>query len=88
MNTLADRLLELGLEGALTMDGYDDCAMGVLERCGMTPIVIYDKGGVLQKLMDNGCGTYEEALEFYSYNQLGGWHGEGTPGFLEWLPER
>jgi len=86
--TLAERLLDLGLsEDALTMDGYDDCAMGILERFGMTPIVIYDKEGVLQKLMDNGCDTYEEALEFYSYNQLGGWHGDGTPGFLEWLPE-
>jgi hypothetical protein len=86
--TLAERLLDFGLsEDALTMDGYDDCAMGILERFGMTPIVIYDKERVLQKLMDNGCDTYEEALEFYSYNQLGGWHGDGTPGFLEWLPE-
>ena len=43
-----------------------------------------------ERLLDLGLSedaTYEEALEFYSYNQLGGWHGDGTPGFLEWLPE-
>ena len=30
--------------------------------------------------------TEEEAREFHDFNQLGGWHGEHTPGFME-LPE-
>ena len=72
----------MGVEDALTMDGYDDCAVGVLERCATESIVIYDKEKVLEKLMADGCDTYEEALEFYEYNQLGGWHGDRTPGFL------
>ena len=80
--TLAKQLLDLGVESALTMDGYDDCAIGILERYGMESIVLYDKEKVIQKLMDGGIDTYEEALEFYEYNQLGGWHGDMTPGFL------
>ena len=80
--TLAERLRELGVENALTMDGYDDCVVGVLERFNMEPIVLYDKAKVIHKLMDEGCDDYEDALEYYEYNQLGGWHGDKTPGFL------
>jgi len=84
--TLAEQLLDLGVESALTMDGYDDCAIGTLERFGMECIVIYDKEKVIEKLMADGCDSYEGALEFYEYNQLGGWHGDMTPGFLVRLP--
>ena len=52
----------------------------------MEPIVLYDKEKVIQQLMDEGIDTYEEALEFYEYNQLGGWLGDKTPGFLIRLP--
>lgn len=31
------------------MDGYDDCAIGVLERIGTPNIVVYDKTKVLKK---------------------------------------
>jgi len=85
--TLAERLLEIGVENALVMDGYDDCVMGVLERFGMEPIVLYDKAKVIDKLIENGCDDYEGANEFYEYNQLGGWHGDKTPGFLIRLPD-
>jgi hypothetical protein len=64
------------------MDGFDDCALGYLERFGMEPIVIYDKSAVIDKLIANGCDDYEGAVEYYEFNQLGGWHGELTPGFL------
>ena len=84
--TLADQLLDLGIESALVMDGFDDCVIGILERYGMESIVIYDKEKVIEKLKANGCDSYEGALEFYEYNQLGGWHGDMTPGFLVRLP--
>ena len=86
--TLAEQLDYLGVESALTMDGYDDCAIGILERFGMEPIVLYDRERVIQKLMDEGASTYEDALDFYLYNQLGGWRGESTPGFVVRLDER
>jgi len=85
--TLAERLLDLGVESALIMDDYDDCVIGILERYGMENIVLYDKEKVIQKLIDDGCDSYEGAVEFYEFNQLGGWHGDKTPGFLVKLPE-
>ena len=84
---LADRLLDLGIDSALVMDGYDDCVVGVLERYGMEPIVIYDKASVIQKLIEDGCDDYEGAVEFYEKNQLGAWVGDKTPGFLVRLPD-
>ena len=84
---LSERLLELGVESALVMDGYNDCVAGILERFGMESIVLYDKDKVIQKLMDEGCDSYEGAVEYYEFNQLGGWHGDKTPGFLIRLPE-
>ena len=84
--TLADQLLDLGVDSALIMDGFDDCAIGILERYGMEPVVLYDKKLVIQKLVDEGCDSYEGALEYYEHNQLGAWHGNKTPGFLVRLP--
>ena len=88
MTNLFDRLYDIGIEEPVVMSGYDDCIVGCLERFGMEPIVIYDKEKVIQQLMDEGCDSYEEALEYYEFNQLGGWHGDKTPGFLILLPTK
>jgi len=85
--TLAERLLEFGIEDALMMDGFNDCVVGILERCGMESIVIYDREKVIAKLMDDDGYSHDEALDFYQYNQLGAWLGAKTPGFVVWLPE-
>jgi len=85
-NRLTDQLLDLGVEDALTMPGYDDCVTGILERFGMEPIVLYDKEKVIQQLINEGSDGYQEALEYYEFNQVGGWHGDKTPGFLVALP--
>ena len=88
MTVLSDRLLDIGIENVLVMDGYDDCVIGVLERFGMDPVVMYDKEKVINKIMDERPGgSYEEAVEYYEFNQLGGWHGDKTPGFLVRLPK-
>ena len=78
--TKRDDLAEVDPE-ILCMDGFDDCIAGWLQRFGMEPIALYDREKVLNKIMKDG-GTYEQALEFYEFNQLGGWVGERTPGFL------
>ncbi len=68
----------------LTMDGYDDCIVGVVERYGQPPIVCYDKEKVIDKLVAEAGedGTREEAEEFFDYNQIGAWVGETTPCFI------
>jgi len=68
---------------ALIMDGgFNECIVGVLERCGQEDIVVYDKTKVIDKHMQDGL-TEEEAIEFMNYNQIGAYVGDYTPGFLE-----
>ncbi len=64
-----------------TMDGYDDCIVGVVEQFGRPPIVCYSKPMVIAKLMKDGMSE-EEAEEFWSFNQIGAYWGENTPCFL------
>jgi len=77
-----------GLEKAenikkLKMDGFNDCIEGIVERFGQIDIICYNKEKVIQKLIDDGECSYEEAMEYYEFNQLGAWVGEGTPCFLD-----
>jgi hypothetical protein len=68
-------------EGLLKMDGYDDCLVGVVERFGEDSYFIYDRELVLEKLQKGGM-SYEDAVEYYEFNQLGAYVGERTPAFL------
>ncbi len=36
------------------MDGFDDCIVGIVERCTMAPIVCYDREKVIAALMRDG----------------------------------
>ncbi len=71
---------ELENQNLLTMDGYDDCILGLGRRFDQH-FVVYDLKRVIQKLMAEGM-TEEEALEFHDFNQVGAYMGEGTPAFL------
>jgi len=66
----------------LLMDGYDDCIIGISHRFGREPIVAYDYGKVIDKLMLDGM-SIEEAIEYFEFNQLGSYVGEHTPSFIE-----
>jgi len=68
-------------ENLLKMDGFDDCAVGVVVRYGQEPILCYSYDKVIGKLMEDGI-TEEEAEEFFEYNQIGAWFGDRTPCFL------
>lgn len=68
-------------ENLLLMDGFDDCIIGVGESCGQPPRVIYDSKKVIQRLVEDGL-DYEEAVEWFNFNQLGAYMGERTPIFL------
>lgn len=65
----------------IIMDGYDDCIIGICERFGQEPIIAYDKTKVLCKLVDEGM-SYDEAVEFFEFNQIGSYVGEATPCFV------
>lgn len=65
----------------MKMDGYDDCIIGTAERCGLSPVIAYDYEKVIQKNMARGMER-EEAEDWFGYNQLNAWVGEGTPIFV------
>jgi len=79
--SVRERLTESYGEDLLFMDGYDDCIVGICERAGQPPVVAYDRGKVIGKLMGDGM-TYEEAEEFFGFNQVGAWLGDSTPCFI------
>ena len=65
----------------LRMDGYDDGVVGTVSRFGMSPVLCYDLHKVIAKMVADGM-TEEEAYEYYSFNMIGAWVGEGTPAFI------
>jgi hypothetical protein len=68
-------------EELMFMDGFDDCIEGVVERIGQPNIICYDKARVIAKSMEDGM-EYDEAEDYFNYNQLGAYVGETTPCFL------
>jgi len=67
---------------ALTMDGFDDCILGICKRFGQEPIIAYDYDKVIEQLKTYGM-TYDEAVEYFEFNQIGAWMGDHTPCFIE-----
>ena len=65
----------------VSMDGYDDCIIGMVEQFGRPPILCYDRSLVIKKLMQSEM-SYDEAEEFFEFNQIGAYVGEGTPCFF------
>ena len=59
---------------------FDPCIVGLVERFNAS-FVTYDRAKVIQVYMDDGMNE-EEAEEFFSFNTLGAWAGECTPGFI------
>jgi hypothetical protein len=67
---------------ALLADGYEDAIIGVAERCSQPILVVYDAEKCIQILVDRDGMEPDEAREFFEFNTLGAWGGEGTPVFL------
>ena len=81
---MLDEIEDILSEGeALLMeprDQYDSCLIGVGYRFHDGPLAVYDMDRVLSVLgeeMSEG-----DAQEWFEYNTLGAWVGEGTPIFV------
>lgn len=68
---------------ACSADGFDDCIIGVCTRFGQEPLLAYNYEKCIGVLMNRDGMTYEEAVEFFSFNVIGAWVGEGTPVFIQ-----
>jgi hypothetical protein len=75
---------EIGEENpqALSADGLDEAIIGVARRCGQPSLLAYSVKGIIEILMKRDGMTYPEAAEFFDYNIVGSWVGEGTPLYV------
>ena len=74
-----DEINELA-EGAILLDGFDDCIIGITEEFGNGPRILYSKEKIINKLMEDM--SEEESLEYFDFNIIGGYFGEKNPIFL------
>ena len=84
MVRLRDKYAEQYGDDLLFMDPpetFDACILGVVQRCGSEPVVVYDTQAVVAKFIEQGM-SHEEALEWFDFNVIGSWVGERTPFFL------
>ena len=70
-------------EGPLKMVGYNDCIMGTVDRFGLEhPVYLYDVSKVIGKMVERDGMTEDEAYEYFDFNMLGSWVGDGAPAFF------
>jgi hypothetical protein len=67
-------------DAIMLMDGFDDCVIGYVQQFNNC-MACYDYEKVIAKLVSDGM-TEDEAVEFWSSNQVGAYVGKGTPAFF------
>lgn len=75
-------------EEALFADGFEDALIGYCERCGISPVALYDYDKCISILMKRDGMTETDAVEFFEFNTLGAFVGEATPMFAKLLRGR
>lgn len=65
---------------------FDEAIVGTVSRVDRSPVVCYSVDKIVEILMEDGM-SQEEAYEYYEYNILGAYIGEGTPMFLASIPD-
>ena len=68
-------------EEALYPTDLKGAVLGMVERYGQSPLVLMDTKKCLDIFMERDGMTEEEAREFFEFNVIGAWTGEGTPCF-------
>ena len=68
---------------ALFADGLEDALIGIHTRFNQPLLAAYSVSKVLQIFHDRDGMSYDEAREFYDFNVIGAWMGDGTPVFIE-----
>jgi len=73
-------LLDELAEGAIILNGFDDCIIGITEEFGGLTRILYSKDMIISKLCKDMSS--EEAYEYFDFNIIGGYFGEQNPIFL------
>jgi len=70
------------MDSTLLADGFEDAFIGYFQRVGKPKVAVYDYDKCLRILMERDeMGVYE-AEEYFQFNTVGAWVGEGTPAFM------
>lgn len=62
----------------LTMDGFDDAILGVVERIGIQAIC-YSERKIIDILMKRDGMDAQDAYDYFAFNIIGAYVGEHTP---------
>jgi len=66
----------------LTADGFDKAILGTASSFGRKDTVLYSVQKMLDIMKGRDGMTADEAVEFFHFNILGSFNGEGMPSFL------
>lgn len=69
-------------EGLVTWDDCDEAIVGIVSRCGMGTLVLYDRDKLVEVFIGKGM-THSEAEEWVSFNIEGAYVGDETPMIME-----
>jgi hypothetical protein len=64
-------------------DGFDEALVGIARRFGADPLPVYSREKCINVLMKRDKMNEEDANEFFEFNVIGSWVGEGTPIFMD-----
>jgi len=78
---IADHIGEINPEARLA-DGFEEAYIGICERFGQDALAAYDYEKCIRILMDRDGMDEDEAIEYFDFNVIGAWAGEGTPVFI------
>ena len=88
MSGLNPETLELAAELELLFmeprEVYDSCIVGVAQRFN-DYFLVYSKTKVLARIIEGSPGAEDpetDANEYFDFNVVGGWFGEGTAAYL------
>ena len=86
LHEIVETLEEYSDESPLLMEprsDYDPCLVGIGYRFKDGPLAVYDINKVLKVLQTRDGMSEEGSEEFFQFNIVGGWLGDGTPMFIE-----
>jgi|TARA_R110000824_G_scaffold1439_1_gene7215 hypothetical protein len=66
----------------LKVDGHDDAILGVGKSFNRAEVLVYSVDKICQTLVERDGMSYDEAMEFYDFNIIGSYNGDGMPIFL------
>lgn len=61
-------------------DGFEDALIGWVQRFNAT-VPLYDRERCIEILMQRDGMDYDGANDFFDFNVVGSWVGDGTPAF-------